>query len=453
MEPGEEQTPKSAGSSARASSFARFIQNSIAKKDKKPEPSSTAQENADANGRGYIRPHRNIGLTEVDLKNHAAALQSSVDNTWSRRHHSRYRNARALLVCWADSDYSTHAPESPMASPVASPMGSPMGSPVAPRFSYDSHPPRMSSEGHMRNSSSTIGQSTRQGPFVSAAYQLASVLERRYGIRSQVWLIPSLEDPQNMLAGKTKQFVDMYGGPDSLLIFWYGGHADFAATMPDQCVEGINGSINEIIWHGSREEPGISARTITKTLGVGLARADVLMLNDSPFAQYAYASHIEGPGTFELLGPGSIHTNYHAGSFTRNLATMLNSQHLASRGVSVPELHRKLLDVASDPGSRATTAPGPTQMLRGPAYPVYVQLVPAEHTARHIVLSRLETSLAPETRYARNVDEPGVSVYFKLVRPHLEVKQWKEWLLGAPEEVQEVSVSVPGKTDKGRSKK
>ncbi|KAI0966441.1 hypothetical protein F4678DRAFT_293942 [Xylaria arbuscula] len=465
MEPSEEQRPKSGLSSVRSSSFARFIKKSysLTKKDKKPEPSSTTQEeDVDANGRVYIRPQRRLTLTEADLKNNVVALQTAMDDTWPLRHHSRYRNARALLVCWADSDSSTYAPVTAETfapvqsyrSPVGSPVGSPMGSPVTPRFSYDSHPPRVSSERRLRNSASTIGQSTRQGPFVSAAYQLANVLERCYGIRAQVWLIPSLENPQNMLAGKIKQFVDMYGGPDSLLIFWYGGLADFAAALPKKGTGGGNGiSSNEIMWHGSRDEPGISARTIIKTLSLGLARADVLMLNDSPFAQHAYASHIEGPGTFELLGPGSTHANYHAASFTRTLSVMLNSPHLANQGVSVLELHRKLLDIASDPGSRTTTTLSATQMMRGPAYPVYVQLVPAEPIARHIVLSRLETPLAAKTNYARDVGEPGVNIYFRLARSHLEVKQWKEWMLGAPEEVREVSVSVPGKADKGRPKK
>jgi hypothetical protein len=88
----------------------------------------------------------------------------------------------------------------------------------------------------------------RQGPFIPAAHQLSDVLERRYGITSQVWMIPSLDSPQDVLAAKVKQFVRTHGGPDNLLIFWYGGRAEFVSGSGD----GAHGSESggEVIWYG-----------------------------------------------------------------------------------------------------------------------------------------------------------------------------------------------------------
>lgn len=107
--------------------------------------------------------------------------------------------------------------------------------------------------------------------------------------------------------------------------------------------------ISSLIYR--RDELGISARTICKTLGN--ARADVLMLNDSPFSQHVYTGHLCGPGSFELLGSGSMTSSdtmtipTQEASFTRSLALMLDSPFLSTHGVSVVELHRKLLDTMS----------------------------------------------------------------------------------------------------------
>ena len=64
------------------------------------------------------------------------------------------------------------------------------------------------------------------------------------------------------------------------------------------------------------------------------------------------------------------------------------------------------------------------------------------------MLSRLDTSLATETNYARCVGEPGVVIHFKLARTHLNVRRWRDWVLGAPEEAREVSVKACGKGKK-----
>lgn len=262
-------------------------------------------------------------------------------------------------------------------------------------------------------------------------------------------------------------------------------------------------------WRCRKDHLGISARAITKTLGG--ARADVLMFNDSPFSQYAYTGHLNGPGTFELIGSGStmpagqMQPNTMAererelereASFTRTLALMLDSPFLATRGVSVPELHRKLLDLAT-PAARVSlpppeappTSPSSSSLLsssvpsahagtgllpgsphrhnrhfssssssrivaharkpsRLPAYPVYCQIAQAALVERdvrpNIVLSRLDTALVAQSSHAKSLggQQPGVKLEFRLARHFLDVRRWKEWILRAPTEVQGVLVEA-----------
>ncbi|KAI0474692.1 hypothetical protein F4859DRAFT_76327 [Xylaria cf. heliscus] len=493
MRPGNPQELASVLPRKRASSFGRFIKRtySLAKKEKESTSSSATSEGVlDVSAPVYTRPRRHHNPTEADLNDHALTLQTALDDAWPRRHHSRYRSARALLVCWADggSADTSIAPDS--YSPSPSPGLSP---PPSFRFSFGSDEntsAEISSGVGMIATRSTTGQDTRssQGPFIPAAHQLADVFERRYGIQSQVWMIPSLESPQDMLAGKVKQFVEEYGGPENLLIFWYGGHAEFIGAAPNDGSPGGDRSAGELIWYGLRDELGISARAISKTLG--LARADVLMLNDSPFAQHAYMGHICGPGTFELLGSGSTNPSNvepnpeREGSFTRTLSLMLDSPFLATRGVSVLELHRKLLDMMTPSRtSLDTTSPGRTipsppisptsteaeqretprarrrrtsslvvsraySTAQVPAYPVYCQIsqsTPLERDARrNIVLSRLDASLVAEANHARTVGEPRVRLDIRLKRPYLDVRRWKEWVLRAPADAEGISVRFCG---------
>lgn len=64
-------------------------------------------------------------------------------------------------------------------------------------------------------------------------------------------MIPSLENPQDMLVGKIKQFVDAYGGPDNLLIFWYGGNAEFVSTVAGEGLTGGGAAVaGELTWYG-----------------------------------------------------------------------------------------------------------------------------------------------------------------------------------------------------------
>ncbi|KAI0539563.1 hypothetical protein GGR58DRAFT_524336 [Xylaria digitata] len=461
MQPRKPDEPESTPSGNRISSFSRFIRKpySLTKRNKSPTPSETPKANLDVNRSVHARPQRQHIPTKADLRNHVAALQTALDGAWPRRYRSRYRNIRALLVCWPDNDSTDVSMVMGLSSSI---QLSGLGSSTVPSgSSSDSNSTplaRSPCETSAMKSSYAITQSTTQGPFVPVAYQLADVLERRYEIKAQVWMIPSLESPSDMLAGKVRQFVEEYGGQDNLLIFWYGGHAEFVSASPKGDAPGSEMGKGEVIWYGL-DVPGVPAKTATKALGA--ARADVLMLNDSPYAQHAYAGHITGPGTFELLGSGSTSPEPNTAreaSFTRTLTLMLDSPFLATHGVSVLELHHKLLDMAghSQPILRASSqkperetaliVSRAQQTARAPVYPIYCQISQSPRLERgahrNIVLSSLNASLAAETNYARTVGEPRVTLDFRLERQFLDVQRWKEWVLKAPEDVQEVSVKV-----------
>ncbi|KAI1179013.1 hypothetical protein F4777DRAFT_575364 [Nemania sp. FL0916] len=501
----------------RSTSFRKSLQNILSPSKKfipsLSSPSPTSQEQSPGTTPpSSARPRRHHAPTEEDLINNITALQSSLTRTWPRRHYSRYRNARALLVCWADNDgFCTHAPVYSSHPSHSHPQcESPLGFPILDD-QWPNPPPRASSVAPGSASMARLSQDARHGPFIPAAYQLAGVLERRYGIQAQVWMIPSLDvGPQDMLLGKVKQFVDEYGQEGNLLLFWYGGRAEFV---------GDGGGEGEVCWYGLSSQPGISARFVTKALGT--ARADVLMLNDSPFSQHVYASNINGPGTFELLGSGctststttsSPSTSKHSSSsskysssssstgsqphrlreasFTRTLALMLDSPFLADNGVSIVELHRKLLDNMA-PRRRSLLMLGSRQSGGGSlpvlslslnnninrsndgryeraetektsfssatgggplAYPIYCQIAqstPLERDARRsIVLSRLDAQLVPGgpgNNHPRTEAQARLTLNVTLARPYLDVRRWREWILRAPDDVVKIGVrSVVG---------
>ncbi|KAI1114890.1 hypothetical protein F5Y14DRAFT_147857 [Nemania sp. NC0429] len=266
MQPGTSQQGDTPPSGTRSSSFNLFLKKAFAKRGKTsdstpatPEGQSSTGAAAAGSGTGTQRtpkPQRSCLLTDVDLNNNVTALQTALTEAWPRRHHSRYKSVRALLVCWADDVCTSR---SSTAAPFTSRIPSVAGSStlglmrmsggtnrITPYRATATHGPvRMSSSPSMR-------QDANQGPFTTAARLLASVLERRYGIQSQVWMIPSLDNPQDMLLGKIKLFVDNYGGPDNLLVFWYGGNAEFISTMPAEGGAPGGGAAitGELTWYG-----------------------------------------------------------------------------------------------------------------------------------------------------------------------------------------------------------
>lgn len=106
--------------------------------------------------------------SEGRAKTLTQTLRHAVEDGWKARHHNRYRQVKVLLTYWAETD--------------------------DPGFGAD-----------------------------AAAEKLRNVFQRRYGFDVQIWLIPSLDEPQRALAAKLSNFVQNYGQAGNLLIFWYGG--------------------------------------------------------------------------------------------------------------------------------------------------------------------------------------------------------------------------------------
>ncbi|KAK7983302.1 hypothetical protein PG989_010704 [Apiospora arundinis] len=177
-----------------------------------------------------------------------------------------------------------------------------------------------------------------------AARKLAQVFQDRYGFDALVWLIPVLQ-PQKALAAKLRQFarddVGLEGPGEDLLIFWYGGSAR----------EESRGG--PVVWYGeSSDGPTINSQIVPQILGA--SQADVLTIYDSPHA--LHGSNTTGPGLCEHLG-AAAHDGYVAGfgdsgedsggasqSFTRALIRILDTPDRAVRGISVVDVHRKLVN-------------------------------------------------------------------------------------------------------------
>ncbi|KAK8121763.1 hypothetical protein PG984_010433 [Apiospora sp. TS-2023a] len=181
----------------------------------------------------------------------------------------------------------------------------------------------------------------------SAAHALAELFRRRYGFDVLVWLIPVMR-PQQSLAAKLRQFardVDaQQRSGENLLIFWYGGSAreDEGGGSP--------------LWFGeSFGGPTINSQIVPQILGAG--KSDVLTIYDSPHALHGH--NVTGPGICEHLG-ASAHDDIIAGfvsesgsndssfrtplSFTRTLIQILDNPDRAARGISVLDIHRKLVN-------------------------------------------------------------------------------------------------------------
>jgi hypothetical protein len=268
MEPHKPQNPVSTSPTGRKGSLSTIFSKknfSFSKKERAervisptPLPTPEQQEPKPGDPNGYVgaytRVQRNSQPTAEDLKSYSNNLREQLAVAWPQRHNSRYKKVYTLLVCWADNDPARLPPrfaQDPLPSP---PLESPglrgQQSCMTLRSSYASDDVRSvhrtSSRADMRETTTTVG---RHGPFVAAAYQLSSVFERRYGYISQIWMVPNIGDPQEALAHKLRQFIADYGSSDNLLIFWYGGHAEFIGNFKrDSQGGGLSGG--DVIWYG-----------------------------------------------------------------------------------------------------------------------------------------------------------------------------------------------------------
>ncbi|KAK8017019.1 hypothetical protein PG993_015208 [Apiospora rasikravindrae] len=379
--------------------------------------------------------------------NEAVFSPLSPHNGWEGRHRgSRYRSVKVLLTYWAETD--------------------------DPAFGA-----------------------------AAAARALADVFQNRYGFDVLVWLIPIMQ-PQQALAAKLRQFArdtDSRQQPgENLLIFWYGGPA-----REDE----IDGG--PALWFG--DGPTINSQIVPQILGAG--KSDVLTLYDSPHALHGY--NVTGPGLCEHLGAAAYNgvvagfvsnnnrsstdsitsnkdVNYHrhSPSFTRALIQILDNPDRAAQGLSVLDIHRKLvnrynmaaaaaaaggseLDEAREGGDDAGKDKGrrrgvyaylprtrpwlPSALRQTPTYCHLSRCPPrSEGGPASIVLARLgrrqspEAAMSPTKEYTqqrveddeeeseKEKEDGAVEVTMRLrLRPPastVNVGRWKEWILNAPAE-------------------
>ncbi|KAK8075754.1 hypothetical protein PG997_010417 [Apiospora hydei] len=324
----------------------------------------------------------------------------------------------------------------------------------------------------------------------AAARALADVFQNRYGFDVLVWLIPVMQ-PQQALAAKLRQFARDDADArqrlgESLLIFWYGGPA-----REDESDGGPP------LWFGeSFTGPTINSHIVPQILGAG--KSDVLTLYDSPHALHGY--NVTGPGLCEHLGATAYNgvvagfaANYSSAdsipngntdhrryslSFTRALIQILDHPDRAAQGISVLDIHRKLVNryqmaAAAGRGSESDEAkeaalawrmaalapkrPAPDARVLPPVpVPAAGRRGPASIVLAQLGRQTLETTVAPsptentqkgpgdndENESEKEMDDGAVEVTMRMrLRPPADtvnVGRWKEWILDAPPEANQL---------------
>jgi hypothetical protein len=151
-------------------------------------------------------------------------------------------------------------------------------------------------------------------------------------------------------------------------------------------------------------------------------------------------------------------------SFTRSLIRILENPVHAAMGISVLDIHRKLVNYAHRPESkvflgtllddegdknpiksRKTSLDRATMSSLIQPDPVYCHLsaCPAKSKGgiNGIILSRLDYPLEA-FGYENFGEELEVDVHLRLRNNHPSIQRWKDWILDAPAEADKVSVNV-----------
>ncbi|KAK9779867.1 hypothetical protein SCAR479_03474 [Seiridium cardinale] len=278
-----------------------------------------------------------------------------------------------------------------------------------------------------------------------AARKLADVFSRLYHFDVQIWLIPSIDRPQHFLKSNLERFVQVYGDEGNLLIFWYCG----LARRPE---DGKGAGI----WFGEYWGGTINSGIVPQILASG--KADVLTLYDCEYSLHGHS--VSAERLFEHLGAssmGSVIDFNNIGSFTRSLVQILGRPETAAYGLSVADIHRKMVNLAlrhcggsflaEDTMNVRLVGPMAARSQHvedAPVYPVYCHLsaCPSRSSGKpsSIILSHLGYPL--DVFPSENHDEE-VQVRLKLtLQSKANTERWKEWILSAPPEVKRVSVQV-----------
>ncbi|KAH6657152.1 hypothetical protein BKA67DRAFT_672980 [Truncatella angustata] len=287
-----------------------------------------------------------------------------------------------------------------------------------------------------------------------AAEKLGEVFRQFYGFKVQTWLIPVIDHPQQVMAARLTTFVQTYGQTGNLLIFWYGGSAEASGV-----------AMGSTQWLGERWGPRVNSGIVPQILGSG--DADVLTLYDC--GSSLHGQSVDGRKIFEHIGASSFPfpqvPNFHrAGSFTKSLIRVLNKPEIAADGISVVDVHRKLINLTqrhrAEPGqdeevssiySGEIVTPRPWFSGGVETRPVYCHLsaCPPRSAGRPttIVLSHLGYPPLERFSYMSQGDELEVQLTLTLSKNNLNVERWKNWISQAPAEVDGVSIEVDQAND------
>lgn len=265
--------------------------------------------------------------------------------------------------------------------------------------------------------------------------------------------------------GGSAKETDSGKGP----VMWFGEYV----TRHVPLVSCADANDNSSRWGGE-----VNSTIVPQILGS--SSADVLTLYDCGFSihgQIATRARV-----FEHLGAsagGIVEGFRRPGSFTRCLIRILDRPEAAAYGVSVPDIHRKLVNfakrgraaaaaaAATDPteeeerddasvytsGGRgravSTASAVPSLWLSGvvgpsPPSPVYCRLSAGRPRSKGepatIVLSRLGYPLEVFPNENPPEEEQEVELCIRLKRNDINVERWTQWLLDAPPEADRVTV-------------
>lgn len=208
------------------------------------------------------------------------------------------------------------------------------------------------------------------------------------------------------------------------------------------------------LWGGE-----VNSGIVPQILGSG--KADVLTLYDC--GNSLHGQSIPGPTLFEHLGASaSEKVSGFSGrlSFTKSLAQILDRPDIVACGISVLDIHRKLVNInrgrrpssAFEGGCDSTlledrtvsTQPSwlSSDVLQRPVY-CHISTCPprSQGGTRSIILSRLGHPLEAFA-YENHGEELEVVVKLQLRNNDIHVDRWKEWIMNAPSEADQVSVEI-----------
>jgi hypothetical protein len=180
-------------------------------------------------------------------------------------------------------------------------------------------------------------------------------------------------------------------------------------------------------------------------------------------AHSLHGQNATGTGVYEHLGAGvsdSVLGFHHPGSFTRSLIRILGQPEAVARGMSVLDLHRKLVNLSKykwssstlDGDGQSTLSDGHAEsadrswlLTKTPQSPVYCHISSCPPRTRggptSITLSNLGYPLEAFV-YENRGEQVDVEVTLCLKNNDIDIGRWTEWITDAPSEAEQVSLHL-----------